>query len=139
MIKFQWARLPRLALAWLFMGLAASCGSPQNQDCGFEVASILNGENAPAQLSEWDCRRQNDFFTFALFANGTGTHSALGNFTWQDRGCGDYAYYTAFGSGRTSDSTLTVESGQLDYADGFEGQFSKVFCTLDETPDGVSF
>lgn len=116
-----------------------ACASSQNEDCNFEIESILNGENLATPSSEWDCRRQDESFTLALYSDKTGTHSFLGKFTWKDLGCGNYAYHSAAGSGQAGGLSLSADSRQLSYTDSFQGQFSSVFCTLDETPDGLSF
>lgn len=138
MKSLEWKNLIQKIFFLILIVLLQACNSSQNQDCDFATESILNGDSIPTQISEWDCQQQNSFFTIALFSDGTGLHSNLGNFTWQKQACG-YSYHSSLGSGQVSGLVLSNQSQQLNFTDNFQGQFTSVFCTLDETPDGTSF
>src|SRR3990167_5910922 len=54
----------------------------------FGISNICNGAAFSDQDSEWECRTGGVVeYTIAFFADGTGTRSDIGNFTWVQTEC----------------------------------------------------
>lgn len=82
--------LSSAALAFLIaiisLGNIGGCGG--SSLCDFSISSIYNGANFGDQDSEWECRTGGVVeYTIAFFADGTGTRSDIGDFTWVQTEC----------------------------------------------------
>lgn len=82
--------LSSAALAFLItiisLGNIGGCGG--SNLCDFGISSIYNGANFDDQDSEWECRTGGVVeYTIAFFADGTGTRSDIGDFTWVQTEC----------------------------------------------------
>jgi hypothetical protein len=68
------------------LGNIGGCGG--SNICDFGISSIYNGANFGDQDSEWECRTGGVVeYTIAFFADGTGTRSDIGDFTWVQTDC----------------------------------------------------
>jgi hypothetical protein len=76
-----------LAVLVTFVSLLNMGGCGDNL-CNFGISSIYNGANFGDQDSEWECRTGGVVeYTIAFFADGTGTRSDIGDFTWVQTEC----------------------------------------------------
>jgi hypothetical protein len=79
-------------------GNIGGCGG---QICRFGISSIYNGANAGDQDSEWECRTGGVVeYTIAFYADGTGSRSDIGDFTWVQTKCQELDF--AADSGETA-------------------------------------
>ncbi len=68
------------------LGNIGGCGG--SNLCDFGISSIYNGAGFSDQESEWECRTGGVVeYTIAFFADGTGTRSDIGDFTWVQTEC----------------------------------------------------
>src|SRR3972149_129064 len=63
-------------------------GGCSSNICDFGISSIYSGADLGGQASEWECRTGGVVeYTIAFFADGTGTRSDIGDFTWVQTEC----------------------------------------------------
>lgn len=63
--------------------------------CDFGISSIYNGASFDSTESEWECRTGGVVeYSIAFYADGTGTRSDLGDFTWVQTECKQLEYTT---------------------------------------------
>lgn len=113
----------------LLICFCASCGGgndvafdPSIADCSFNVADFENGPDADNINGHWRCAAQTGSYNMSFYADGTGSSSALGSFTWEQVSCDEIVLVTSQG-----DVTITEMSGSVDSANASFHQ------TFDET------
>ena len=94
--------MKKLVIISILMATMAACGgggdsatttsgnnSGSSTTSTFDSSKFTNGANATKATSEWDCNfsgATTNTATLAFYADGTGTSSAIGAFTWTDVG-----------------------------------------------------
>ncbi len=99
MLKNTHYKLAAFALVFC-MGLLVGCDDDNSiakvGGCQFNLFEFFNGPNPGDQVSEWQCTIIGEpGFTFALFADETGTSTDIGTFTFTRPGCTTLDIFTA--------------------------------------------
>jgi hypothetical protein len=107
MKRFILLTVPAILITVVSIGNIGGCSS--GETCDFRFNEFYNGSSEAAQDSEWSCENGGAFvFTIAFFADGTGTRSDAGGFTWDQTKCRSLNF-----------NTESEETGTLDEIEGF--------------------
>jgi hypothetical protein len=107
MKRFILLTVPAILITMVSIGNIGGCSS--GETCDFRFNEFYNGSSQAEQDSEWSCENGGQFvFTIAFFADGTGTRSDAGDFTWDQTKCRSLNF-----------DTESDETGTLDEIEGF--------------------
>jgi len=75
------------------------------------LAAFLNGPTAEQANSFWDCDSEVGTFEFQAFEDGTGFSTGVGPFTFQETGCRQITFQSAFGEAMVINIEGSTASG----------------------------
>lgn len=90
-------------------GCGGGSGNSESDSCDFEISSVTNGESLTSVDSFWECGSEGvDNFEFAIFDNGTGFATNIGEFVWEETGCRSISILSGLGDAEAVNIDLTA-------------------------------